>query len=216
MAKTLQQLLSDIGAFIDQDTTLPTGTEMDVRVNLVNQSLNEWAEAYQWQSLRSTAALPFALSATSVGLPANFKKLMSPVVDVTISGDNKYVEIPASDRFKTLHDRWVVVGGNESTGKYMLIAGMPSGASLVFDYQRYPSALATLVDVAEIPQPAYLVKRTLAHILESRSDTRFPDMQAQADRVLESMIEEEDVPSGGANNRVPDWARSTGFRIGES
>jgi len=215
--KTLNQVLQDVGAYIDQDTTLPTGTELTVRVNLVNQSLDEWGNAYQWKQLRVIYSPTFALSATSIGLPTNFKKLMSPPYDISLTSDNKYIEIRPEERFNKLStDKYSYILGNEAGGKALIInPALTSGASLVLDYQSFPSSMATLQDVAVTSNPEFLVKRTIAYILEARADQRFPLVKAEADRIISTAIEEEDTPSGGMDNRVPDFARSGSFRIGE-
>lgn len=216
MAATLQTILEDIGAYLDQDTTLPTGTELTVRVNLVNQAVREWGNSYQWKQLQKNSVLTFALSGTSVGFPANFKKLMSPVYDITQTVDNEYVEIDPDDRFdKNSTDKYLYTGGNDSSGKYLVInPAMVSGASLIYTYQSFPSSLGTLADTAEIPDSSFLVKRTIAQILSSRSDQRFPLINSEADNSLSNMIEEEATFSGGQNNRTPDWTRKTNFRLG--
>lgn len=213
--KTLANILAEIGAYVDQDTTAPTGTEETVRVNLVNQALTEWGEAYQWKSLRVQAVPSFDVSGVSIGLPTNFKKLMTPVIDVTL--DTAYKEIHPDDRFLLAPDvRYCYTVGNEAVGKALIInPPLTSGVSLVFDYQTYPSAMATLQDISVCPNPSYLAKRTTSLILGARSDSRFPTLAAEADRALNQMIEDEMVPSGGEENTTHSYYDRRAFRIGE-
>lgn len=216
MAVTLNTILNDVAAFVDQDTTLATGTELTVRVNLINQALTEWAEAYQWKQLKYPSVLTFALSGTSVGLNPNFKKLMTGVYDVSVSPNTLYEQITEADKFtKNSQDKYILVGGNKADGLYINFnPGMASGMSLNYYYQSTPSSLATLADVSVCPSGEFLAKRTIATILQSRSDSRFPIIKAEADNLLANMIEEEVSQSGGQNNRVPDVYRSNNFRLG--
>lgn len=217
MAQTLRQILDDIAAFIDQDTTLATGAELTVRVNLVNQAVREWGDAYQWQALRVPYSPSFGASQVSLALPANFKHLMSPLVDRSLTVANTYVEIDPSERFDKLSsDRYCWLLGDEVSGKSLQVnPHLVSGASLVLDYQSYPSSMATLTDICIVPQPQFVTYRVVSRILEQRADSRFPIIKAEADQMLRTMVETEDVPSGGSDNRVPDWARQSGWRMGQ-
>lgn len=217
MAKTLQDILDDVAAYLDQDTTLATGTELTVRVNLIDQALREWGDSYQWKQLRVFNYAPsWALSATSMALPTNFKKLMSAPYDVSVNPDNEYPEIRAEDRFlKGSSDRYSIVGGNDASGRYLVInPALTSGVSLVLDYQSTPSSMATLADISVCPDANFLVKRTIANILSSRSDPRFPTLKAEADDSLANMIEEEATLSGGQNNTTSSWIKQNNFVIG--
>lgn len=213
---TLNSVLADVAAYIDQDTTLATGTELTVRVNLINQALNEWAETYQWASLRVTSPVTFALSAVSIGLATNFKKLMSPIVDRSLTSDNVYVQIRPEERYNKLSsDKYCYILGNDVIGKSLNVnPALASGASLVYDYQSTPSSMATLQDVSVCPSTDFLVKRTIARLLESRSDARFTFVKEEADSALANMMQEEATPSGGQNNRTPNWATKANFRVG--
>lgn len=219
MAKTLSQILQDVGAYVDQDTSTPTGTELTVRVNLVDQALREWSDAYDWSQLRFTGTLSITLSGTSAALPTNFRKLLSPVYDMSqaISREREYIEVDPSEQYQRQRtDKIIWVGGDDVRGRYIGSFGFVSLFSGVFDYQALPSSMATLADTCVCPNPNFLTKRTIGLILEARSDARFPQMKADADQELRKMIEFEDTPSGGENNRIPDWPRSTGFVIGEA
>lgn len=213
---TLNSVLADVAAVVDQDTTLATGTELTVRVNLVNQALNEWAEAYEWKQLRQSSSLTFSLSGVSSALPTNFKRLMSPIYD---AGNSyyEYKEIDPDSRFLVASDdKYVWIGGNPASGYFVNInPAMASGASLVFEYQSTPSSLATLQDVSVCPSGEFLAKRTIAYILQSRSDGRFPVVKAESDDLLSNMIEDEAGFTGGMTNTNPDYYAKRGWRIGE-
>lgn len=221
--KTLQQILESVGAYVDDDTTLPTGTEEINRINLVNQALDEWGNAYQWKQLRIPSSLPVTFSGTSFALPDNFKKMMSAVFDVTENVENEYVEIMPQDRFSraslsrntTQTDRFAFVIGDDAVGRAIVLSPpLISGPSLRFDYQAFPSSMATLQDICVCPHPEFVIKRTIGLVLEIRSDTRFPQVKADADTLLARMIEEEQSASLGENNRTPDWPRKADYSIG--
>lgn len=214
---TLNEILDDVAAVVDQDTTLASGTELTVRVNLINQALKEWSEAYEWKALRIPATLAFGLSATSIALPSNFKKLMSPVYDVSLKPSVEYREIIPAERYlKGSQDKYIWTGGNKASGLYVNFnPGMASGMSLAYEYQSTPSSLATLADVSVCSSGEFLAKRTIAYILQSRSDGRFPIVKSESDDLLANMIEEEAAFSGGMNNKTPDVYSRVGWRIGE-
>lgn len=214
---TLNSVLNDVAAFIDQDTALATGTELTVRINLVNQAQNEWAEAYQWKQLKTPANLTFALSATSIGLPTNFDRLVSPIYDVSVTPNTVYPQIYAQDKFKhNDQDKYVLVEGNDVSGKYLTFnPGMASGMSLNYYYQATPSSLATLQDIPTCPSSMFLTKRTIAYILQSRSDSRFPTLKAESDDMLSNMIDDEAAIPMSQDNRVSDVFRSNNFRVGQ-
>lgn len=215
----LQQLLQDTAAYVNQDPTLVTGTDLTAWANLVNQAQNEWGDTYQWRQLRYTTVPTTVYSQASIGLASTFKKLMSPVYDFStgISSPTKYEQIRPEDRFnKDSTDKYVYLMGNDSQGKYLVInPPLASGVSLSFDWQSTPSSMATLQDVAVCPSREYLVKRTIQYILSARSDSRFPQIKSEADELLSNMIEEEAAISGGQQNTTPDYYKSRNFRLGE-
>lgn len=215
---TLNTVLTDIAAIIDQDTAAVTGTDLSVRVNLVNQAQREWAETYQWKDLQFKLNPSFGLSATSLGLPSNFKKLMSPVYDIAKTSDNEYREITRADAFvKDSTDRYVTVNGNDADGRYLFInPALISGASVVLTYQAYPSSVATLADTVTCPNPQFITNRVLSHIMAARSDERFPQFKAYADDQLSNLIEEESTLSGGQENTTPNYLKKGSFTVGVS
>lgn len=216
---TLQQILQDTAAYVNQDPTLVTGTDLTAWANLVNQAQNEWGDTYQWKQLRYTTFPATGFSQTSIGLPTTFKKLMSPVVDYSTGVDSPtaYEQIRASDRFnKVSTDKYVYLMGNDAQGKYLVVnPALTSAASLAYDWQGTPSSMATLQDVAVCPSREYLVKRTIQYILSARSDSRFPQIKSEADELLSNMVEEEAAISGGQRNTTPDYYKSRNFRLGE-
>lgn len=219
--KTLENILTEISAYVDQDAALPTGSDLTTRINIVDQALQEWGNGYEWSQLRVESSISFAFSGTSTALDTRFKKMMSPVFDysngVPVANDFKYSEIdPRNKRTKTTTDKYITIGGNHTDGWHLNInPPMASGFSGAYYWQGFPSSMATLQDVCVCPHPEFVTKRSIALVLESRSDPRFPHVKSDAQTLLDRMTEEEAKPSGAENNRVPDWQRNTGFVLGE-
>lgn len=217
MQRTLADILADVGASVDQDTALPDGTELTVRMQFGDISQQDWADFYDWKALRQTFSPTILASMTSIGLPDNFDHLSSPVWDYSTGVDTptKYLEITPADRFRKLSsEKYVVIGGNDVMGKFLQInPALGSGASIVFDFQSTPSSLATTSAIVTAPRN-FMAKRIEYYILRSRSDARFPTAKEESEEMLDTAIEAEDTPSGGENNRVPDYWRSNNYRIG--
>lgn len=218
--KTLQQLLEDVGAYVDQSLTLPTGDELTSRVNYLNRALEEWGNAYQWKQLRFTDTITTVdVGNPSLALPSTFKKFMSPLVDESkpVGESREWYEVRAEDRFrKDAADKFVYVLGDPVRGFSAHInPSQASGVAFSYDFQAYPSSMATLADVCVAPSPEFVATRAIGYVLEARSDARFPQVKADADTMLQRMIEEEATPSGGENNRVDDWMREEKFILGE-
>lgn len=215
---TLQTVLQNIASYINQDPTLQTGTDLTSQVNLVNQSQNEWADTYQWSILRKPYSPSYAVSAVSIGLPSTFKKMMSPLADYQTIPPTIYSEVDPSERmYKLTTDKYCYLTGDDGTGHALIVnPPLPSGASLQLDLQVQPTALATLSDVVTCPSVQFLTLRTISKILSARSDPRFPQIKADSDDIMASMIEEEMAGSKGKTNRTPDQFSRVGFRIGLS
>jgi len=218
MAVTLRDVLDSVASFVNQDPTLATSTDLTSQVNLINQAQDEWGEADQWDELRVPLSPSFTVSGASMALPGNFKKLMSPVFDVSSGTPVEYPEIDPSERFtKVSTDKYVYKLGNKVTGMSLQINPvLASGASLNLYIQTYPSSMATLTDAVTCPSKQFLVQRTISKILGARSDPRFTIYKGESDDLLSNMIEEGAAFSGGQENRTPDAWSSKNFRLGDS
>jgi len=214
---TLSNVLQDISSIVNQDPALPTGTDLSMQVNLANQALNEWGEAYQWAQLRVVGFAPsILLSTTSTALPSNFEKLMSRPFDVTNNTIN-YEEIRPENRFtKDINERYCYTGGDDAVGHYIVFnPPLASGASINFDFQSVPSSMVTLQDVLVCPSKNFIVHRVIGKIYESRSDPRFQTFKSYADGAMVQLIQEEATVSGAMTNQVPVQDKKFGFRIGQ-
>lgn len=210
MAKTLEQILQDIGGYVDQDASTPTGTDLTTRVNYVNRGLREWADTFDWDVLtkRFDITISYA-SQASIAMPSNFMKPMS-AIEVWHDGTNSYAQpdeyiiVSKAEALKRLStDKVAYLTGNDADGFSIVIPrGFALGASLAINYKAFPSSLATLSDTTSIPNPDFLVRKGISYVLESRSDPRFPVVKSDADRTLAQMVENENVGNLGMRNQI--------------
>lgn len=195
--KTVSQILQDSAAYLDLDPAVPTGTELSVRLNYIKQALNEWAAAYNWKQLNQVYS-PSATTMASLPLPSNFRNLIGAPRNMT--GDStweEYPEILPQERYlKDADEKYCYILGDPAAGYVAVFNNLASNASISIDYQRYPSNVATLTDSVEADDGEYIKTKVISYVLQSRSDDRFPIVEADASRMLRNMI-------GRANNRTP-------------
>lgn len=94
---------------------------------------------------------------------------------------------------------------------------LPSGASIFVPYYSSGVSLTTVTDVSMIPDPDYLVARSVAFLWEASEDDRFPQDKAQAEKILQRMLERENVFSEANNDESQVRTveeRRYGFRLG--
>lgn len=180
-------------------------------------ALLEWQEAYDWQCLYKEYNVLVSTSTgnASVALPADFRKLASfPLV----AGEQHTETRPQeAGRYGTT-DKRVEVLGNPYLNYTLRVYGVTiaSGASVKVPYYASAGSLATTTDIVPIPNPDYLVKRTLAYIYESNEDARFPQAKLDAERILGSLIDYENVFSEASDSdHVKSVDERSGFRLGE-
>ena len=201
----LSSILKSVGAIVDQEATLPTGSDLVQRIQFANDALGEWADTYTWNELKQTIYVnPTDASTSSLALPLNFRQPYSALVKYNDDGSKTtYEVIKKEDRFSKLSsDNYCFISGTFG-GKSLNIPNiLPSGASLQMDYISFASSLATLTDYAPISASQYLVKKVSGLVLQGRGDPRFPLILSEAQRLLSNAIEEQNVPFGRVN-RIP-------------
>lgn len=184
MSRTLSDILIDSNSYLDLEAALPEGDDLLVRVAYAKQAVREWGDAYKWKEL-STPYTTFATLGT-ISLPTNFKELEGKPKD--LSG-NFYPQIDPSTRvYMDYSQKYSYVTGNQAQGFTLTLNGLASLATLSLTYQRQPSNMATLSDICEVPDDTYVVQRVNSLVLQSRSDERFPIVEADAQRRLQNMI----------------------------
>lgn len=207
-------ILKSVGALTEQDAVLPVGTDLDVRLAYINDALGEWADVYTWQDLRVQYPMVTSNdSTTSIGLPSNFRQPLSSVWEYTDNGNKiEHKIILGEDRFSRDADTTeVYITGPILNKSIQFINALPSGVSLVIDYMSFPSSVATMTDYVPVSSSQYLVKRVASMVFQARGDSRFPQLYAEAQRLLANTIEEQNVPFGRIN-RIP--INTLGFTMG--
>jgi hypothetical protein len=220
---TLQSLQVALANEIDQSATAPTdgGTDWNIRLNLLNRSLVDWSNTYDWSALKKVhnGKVTVASFAT-YSLPADFKKLDGFPLIAWSSGttDNFSVIDPSRKTQYTDSDRYAYVQGNDKDGMSLYInpANLISGASVQFTYYASPMSLASAGSLTECPDGSYLIQRTLYYLYKGREDGRFPEAKAEADKILARMIENENTHGlSSDDNRIHRWEDSHfNYRIG--
>lgn len=201
--KTLDQILRNSNSYLDLTTDLPTGDDLDVRINYAQQAIDEWGAIYNWKQLNQVYS-PSAATMASLPLPSNFRRFLGAPRNMIGSNSwQEYPEILPEERYlKNGSDYYCYVLGNPSSGYVAIFNNLASNASLSIDYQRYPSNVATLTDAVEVDDGEYIKMKVISYVLQSRSDDRFPQVEADANRMLQNMISRE-------TNRTPGGSHST-------
>ena len=207
---TLSEILKSANAYLDLEYTLPTGDELTTRVSFANQALNDGFSAYRFDELSETF-YPSTSTLSSYSLPSNFREMeIKPAVELN-GGITYYPQIKKKD-----------INKYDSTDNYCYVEGTPEDYSVVFKnltanatvsipFQRYPSGMATLTDVCELPDAEYVKMKLISYVLQSRSDERFPSVDAKAEILLSNMIGRSmQQPSGG----IPQIPRIQTYQIG--
>jgi len=209
---------------LDQNTSNLDSDDQALRRQYMNRSLTEWAEAHNWKQLFAEYNMRISTSSgnASVVMPNDFRKLAGYVKithdgsttdlfsDVRPEDDNQYVDT----------DKRVLVLGSPNGGYVLRVLGatLTSGASVKVPYYRSAASLATTTSIADVPNPEYIVQRTVAYVWEARGDERFPLAKAEAEKILANMIEYENVfPRGADYDHVKSVEQTRyNFRIGRN
>lgn len=201
--KTLSQVLIDANSYLDLEAAEPTGTDLAVRINYAQQAINEWGAAYNWRQLNQH--LEITPSMASISLPSTFRRLLSPPQVLNGNGVwEKYPEILVEEKYdKDYDDKYCYIQGNPAEGYVAIFNNLASSASLSIDFQRYPSNVATLTDTVEVDDGEYIKMKVISYVLQSRSDDRFPIVDADANRMLSNMIGREMNRTPGGSGSVP-------------
>lgn len=215
MSLTLQQILVDANSILDLEASLPTGDELTLRSNYANQAVQDASAVGQFSEFTITAdvATPSTVtSLTTVPLGTyNFREFESIP---TIMGDpnDQYPEIKPRDRIKMgQSDKYCYVLGNPQEGYFGIFNNLSPNKTLALTMQRYPSGMATLTDVCELPDATYVTRKIESYVLYSRGDERFPTANTNAEKVLQNMSSREGKLSAGGINRIPRTYNPLGY-----
>ena len=225
MPTTIDTIQQRIANYADENTTIASINTTDYADRLVylNEAMQEWQEATDWRVLyrEFNVNVSTATGNATIVLPSNFRKLASfPKISYTASSTAFFPETsPLSAGQYGDTDKRTEILGNNTEGFFLRIYGvtLSSGASVKVPYYSTVSSLASPANIPEIPNPEFLVKRTLAYVLEAREDSRFVEMKAEADRILANMIDRENtfsVASDESSVKTVEQTKFGGFRTG--
>lgn len=189
MSKTLSQILTDVNSYLDLTAELPTGDELDTRVNLANQAVQDAAAIGNFKEFSTIYAVnPSALA--SIALPSNFRDFETSPQQM--NSDGTWTQFPAikPEEIYTRDsaDKYSFLLGNPQSGYTAVFNGLTANATVSIGFQRFPSGMATLADVCELSDPQYVVAKVESYVLQGRSDDRFPIVEADAQRRLQNML----------------------------
>lgn len=199
--KTLSQILIDVNSYVDLTAALPTGDDLTTRINYAQQAVEEWGSAYKWRQLRQSTQY-FATGATHT-LESNFRELLSPPHETNV---NLYPEIGIQETggVENVSDRYCTINTDYIAGSTLVINGLSTaGATISYEWQRFPSNMATLTSICEVPDPDFVKLKTISYILQSRLDERFPSVEAKAGMSLQNMIGREMISRPGGFSTIP-------------
>ena len=194
---SLQEILISANAYTDLEATLPTGTELTTRIEFAKQAVKEWAAAYQWKELsRTWNVLP---SMASISLPTDFKELeVAP--QVFDGGWVEYPEVKARDQYsKNDTDRYCVLYGDMANGTTAVFNNLSANCTISITYQARPSLMDGITNTCIVPDSEFVKTKVISYVLQSRSDDRFPTVNAEANRLLANMIGRSQTNKGEIN-----------------
>lgn len=199
MSTTLSEILIACNAYTDLEATLPTGTELTTRTEFAKQAVKEWAAAYQWPELSKTHVVdPSTLA--SISLPTDFNEFESAPQQLENGDWNEFPRIDAKDQYgKEDTDKYCILYGDKAKGFTAVFNYLTASCTLSITYQAQPSLMATLSDTCIVPDSEFVKTKIISYVLQSRSDDRFPTVNAEASRLLANMIGRSQVHHGEIN-----------------
>lgn len=203
---TLQEILINTSAYLDQSTDLPTGDDYDTRVNYANQRIREWENAYRFNELKTNLTLSATLA--TISLPSDFTAIAgNPQVLLDSSGTyQEYTQVDPSYIYSQVNKHFSYILGDN-----IIFNGLSSGATVSIDYYRSAATLATLTDICEVPDGNYVVNGVIANVLQARGDDRFPIAEAKTKELLIGMIGD-NQSSASSSTRSPKRSYHLGRR----
>lgn len=200
MRESVDTIQGKVAGIVDQDESTANidSTDYSLRLNYMNKAQQEWAEIQNWQTLFKEYNMLVSTSTgnASIVLPDDFRKLAG-LPHITLDGKTTktFPEVlPQQDSYKASEERmWLL--GNPNSGYIMRVFGatLASGASVKVPYFSSAGSLVSPANIPVIPNTDYLVQRTISMIWESREDPRFPQAKAEAERILQNMMEKENT-----------------------
>lgn len=225
MRLSVSDIMTRVASTVNQEADSPesTSTEFALWLTFLNRSQDEWSESSDWEVTRKFfKPSVVGVSVASVALPLDFKNLAGPARlhfgSTTIVEEVPFINDEQKSFFSST-DKLVTIVGDTASGRSLVFSPgtLASGASVQITYFSMPTALSTASQFPTVPDPSFLIDRTIAYILEARSDPRFQLMESKARERLLNMAQmaTEDKYSNYSNpNPVSNSMRRAGFRVG--
>ena len=194
---TLQEILINSSAYLDQSTSIPTGDDFNIRLNFANQRIREWENSYRFSELKTKYTIGATLA--SIPLPSNFSAIAGNPKELLDSNNNwqEYTQVDPSYIYDQQDPHFSYILNDT-----IIFNNLSSGATISIDYFRSAATLATLTDVCEVPDGNYVVNGIIASVLQARNDDRFPVVESKTQNLLMGMIGS-NQSSGSSSTRAP-------------
>lgn len=219
---TVSEIQNRIATVIDHSATGPDSSTSEYawRLKFMNRAYQEWGGAYDWEGLRKETFLSInGVSQASISLPGDFKRMaIKPILFGSTSWEKgeTWPEIKPEDRnnYVSTEKYFYLLGGRENQTMIWNPGTLASGASLLISYFSFPTSLVSSGDTVLMSDPEFVIERTIAFILETRSDPRYQQAESKAREKLLQMIDEENNRGYSLNDSVKNTEQVSGFRIG--
>src|SRR4030042_457094 len=195
---TLDEIQRYLASKVESEAVAPVFATDDwnLRRDLINEAQRDWANRYDWESLRATQTTSAVAGSASYALPANFNKMERYVV----LGGLNYAEVePIEAAYMSSNsNRYFHVLGNPDSGYALNINPTPTSGPTIMTYAYYkdPADMSTASSTSPVPNPFFLVQSAYARLLELDEDQRFPQAKAEAEAILMQMLENEFMSRG--------------------
>jgi len=212
MAINVTEIQKRIASIVDQSPDAPTegADDWNLRLQYINLAQNDAFQLYDWQFLYKEYNTQTSTNTgnTSITMPGDYRKLASyPRISYDGANTDEFAEVRTQERSKKLSsDKFVYFLGNPADEQTMVVNSgnsdgqLPSGASVYVPYYSSGQSLISGCDVSMIPDPNYLVYKSAAMLWEAREDERFPQAKVEAEKILQRLLERENVFSEANND----------------
>lgn len=212
MAKTKSDILTTVSANVNGTATVPSGDELTLWSQYLEDANQEWAGAFDFSVLIRPLKLTMLQSGTSIALPGDFKEKFAGFVTIE---DTLWEEFSKQDSTRGSGD-FITWGGNQAEGYYLNTSrALYSTSGVTGLYHSRPTSLPTLTSVSPIPAPEFLEDRVSEKALRQRGQPEYVDFQDKADLLLQRMVGAEVSTDIGRNNQIRTQEEVNNFILGD-
>lgn len=196
------------------DTPAVGSTDWLVRANLIGSAIAYWGsqKAVEWNELWTTGnTTPSVVTASTrtYAMPADFNYMGGYVRLVLANGSKKAICVVQAETAQTkLNQSLYQVYITGKPGSYILnlmwnptIGDTYTGATIEFDYYKYPLILAGASDVPEMSNPWFIVHYVTAKLFQTQSPTNYNIHNNLSIDLMQQMMEANQLT--GIYNNAP-------------